>query len=64
MWFLSFIDVVCGFERLELLQGGMCVLVCVCVCVCVCLCWAPKTLVVVCRLDIVEKLLPTELYHG
>lgn len=30
---------------------------------CVCVCWAPNT-PVVSSLDIVEKLLLTELYHG
>lgn len=43
---LSFVDAVRGFERLELSQGGMCV----CMYVLVCVYWAPKTLVVACRL--------------
>lgn len=47
LWFLSsFVDVVCGFERLELSQGGMCV----CMYVLVCVYWAHKALVVACSL--------------
>lgn len=46
-WFcLFFVDVVCGFESLELSQGVFCVYVCMYLCVY----WAPKTLVVACRL--------------
>lgn len=42
----SFVDAVCGFESLELSQGGLCA----CMYVLVCVYWAPKTLVVACRL--------------